>query len=173
VTEPEPGVDAWKEQTSAFDRVQSIATAVTRPRSVAYIAAEAHVAENTARDHLERLVDLNVLLEHDRDGARLYEPDPLHTRLQTLRDLLAEHDRDGLIQLKAELQSRIEGWHDEYGADSPADLRRQAAESETAAQTRDLRNTANDWDLLQYRLAIVEDAIENYGEYDRDFRASA
>jgi len=173
VTEPEPGVQAWKEQTSAFDRVQSIATVVTRPRSAASIADEAHVAENTARDHLDRLVDLNVLLEHDRDGATLYEPDPLHTRLQTLRDLLAEHDRDSLIQLKAEIQSRIEAWRDEYDADSPVELRRRAAESETAAQTRDLRTTANDWDLVQYRLSIVEDAIENYGEYNREFQASA
>ncbi len=119
--------------------------------AAAYIAEEAHVAENTARDHLERLVDLNVLLEHDRDGAMLYAPDPLHTRLQTLRDLLTEHDRDGLIQLKTELQSRIEAWRDEYDAESPADVRHRAADSETAAQTRDLRTTANDWELVQYQ----------------------
>lgn len=172
VTEHTRGVEAWKAQTSAFDRVQSIASTVTQPRSAAYIADEAHVAENTARDHLERLVNLNVLLEHDGDGATRYAPDPLHTRLQTLRDLLAEHDRDGLIQLKTDLQSRVEAWRDEYGADSPTALRRRAAESETAAQTRDLRTTANDWELVQYRLSIVEDAIENYSEYNRD-QASA
>jgi len=36
------GVEAWKEQTTAFDRIQSVASAVSKPRSVSYIADEAH-----------------------------------------------------------------------------------------------------------------------------------
>jgi predicted ArsR family transcriptional regulator len=56
------GVEAWKEQTTAFDRIQSVASAVSQPQLVSHIAAEAHVAENTARNHLTRLVELNVLL---------------------------------------------------------------------------------------------------------------
>ena len=31
----------WVDQTSAFNRVQSVATAVSEPRSVSYIAEEA------------------------------------------------------------------------------------------------------------------------------------
>lgn len=167
-----PGIEAWKEHTSAFDRVQSIASTVSQPRPASYIADEAHVAENTARKHLERLVDLNVLLKSERKGTTLYSPDPLHTRMQTLRDLLDQYDRDELIELKAELQSRIEAWRDEYGVASPTDLRGRAADTETAAQTRDLRKTASDWELVLYRLSIVEDAIENYTTYNQDFRAS-
>lgn len=172
MTEQTPGVEAWKEHTTAFDRVQSVATTVSQPRSASYIADEAHVAENTARDHLERLVNLNVLLKTERDDGTLYAPDPLHTRIQTLRDLLEEHDRTGLIELKAELQSQIEEWKADYGVDSPSALRAQAAETETAAQTRDLKKTASDWELAQYRLSILNDAIENYGTYTQDFRAS-
>ena len=168
-----PGIEAWKEHTSAFDRVQSVASTVSQPRPASYIAAEAHVAENTARKHLERLVGLNVLVKSDRKGTTRYSPDPLHTRMQTLRDLLDRHDRDELIQLKADLQSRIEAWRDEYGVDSPTDLRGRAADTETAAQTRDIRTTASDWELVLYRLSVVEDAIENYAEYTRDFPASA
>lgn len=171
--DPPPGVVAWKEHTSAFDRVQSIASTLSQPRPAAYIAAEAYVAENTARNHLERLVDLNVLMKSDQKGTSLYSPDPLHTRMQTLRDLLDHHDRDELIDLKADLQSRIEEWRDEYGVDSPTDLRGRAADTETAAQTRELRQTASEWDLVRYRLSVVEDAIENYATYTQDFRASA
>ncbi|AUV82539.1 transcriptional regulator [Salinigranum rubrum] len=173
MSETTPGIEAWKEHTSAFDRVQSIASTVSQPRPASYIADEAHVAENTARKHLKRLVDLNVLLKSERKGTTLYSPDPLHTRMQTLRDLLDQYDRDELIELKAELQSRIEAWRDEYGVDSPTDLRGRAADTETAAQTRDLRSTASDWELVRYRLSIVEDAIENYTTYNQDFRASA
>jgi hypothetical protein len=168
-----PGVEAWKERTSAFDRVRSVAGAVSRPRPVSYIATEAHVAENTARDHLERLVDMNVLLKRDMEGTAVYEPDPLHTRVQTLRDLLNEYDHDGLVQLKAELQERVEMWNREYGVESPEALRERAAETDDAAETREIRQTANDWALVRYRLDLVEQAIENYTAYSRDSPAPA
>ncbi|UHQ95074.1 DUF7342 family protein [Haloterrigena alkaliphila] len=173
MTDQSPGVEAWKEHTTAFDRVRSIATTVSKPRPVAYIADEAHVAENTARDHLERLVALNVLLKTERDDGAFYSPDPLHTRIQTLRDLLEEHDRDGLIDLKIELQSKIEDWETDYNAGSPDELRTRAAETDTASQTRNLKKTASDWELALYRLSILEDAIENYAMYTTDFRTSA
>jgi Rad3-related DNA helicase len=169
----DPGVDAWKEHTSAFDRVQAIASTESRPRPASYIADEAHVAENTARDHLERLVDLNVLLKSDREGTTVYSPDPLHTRMQTLRELVERHDHDGLIRLKTELQERVEKWRDEYDVGSPDELRERAAGTETAAETREILETADGWELVSYRLDIVEDAIENYATYSRDYRASA
>jgi hypothetical protein len=173
MTKQTAGVEAWKDHTTAFDRVQSVATTVSQPRPASYITDEAHVAENTARDHLERLVNLNVLLKTERDDGAFYSPDPLHTRMQTLRDLLEEHDRNGLIELKAELQSQIEDWQAAYGVDSPTDLRAQAAETDTAAKTRELNQTASDWELARYRLSILEDAIENYTTYTQDYRASA
>lgn len=168
-----PGVDEWKQHTTAFDRVQSVASTVAEPKPAAYIAEEAHVAENTARDHLERLAEMNVLLRTDRDGTTLYAPDPLHTRMQTLRDLLEAHDHDGLLDLKANLQAEIETWQESYGASSPVDLRKQAANTDDAAATREIRQIAREWELVDYRLDIVEDAIENYATYTRTNRATA
>ena len=173
MSDQEPGVEVWKEHTTAFDRVQSVGTTVSRPRSASYIADEAHVAENTARDHLERLVNLNVLLKTERDGGTVYSPDPLHVRIQTVRDLLEEHNRDGLIDLKIELQSQLEDWETDYSVDAPDELRSRAAETDTASQTRDFKKAASDWELALYRLSVLEDAIENYEAYTTDFRASA
>lgn len=173
MSEKRPEITAWKEHTSAFDRVQSIARTVESPRSAAEIADTAHVAENTAREHLERLVDLNVLLKREQSGTTLYGPDPLHTRLQTLRDLFKQHDRDELIQLKADIQEQIEEWQDEYDVETASALRERGADTETAVKTRDLRKTASDWELLSYRLSVVEEAIENYATYSQDFPAPA
>ena len=169
----EQGLDAWKEHTSAFDRVRSVAQTVSNPRSVAWIAERAAVAENTARDHLERLVELNVLLAYDREGATKYGPDPMHARLQTLRELVEEYDHDELLDRKAALQGDIEEWQAEYGVESVGALREQAATAETATGTKAIRQTADDWELTAYRLGIVEDAIENYAAYSRSDIASA
>lgn len=167
-----PGVDKWTEETSAFDRVQSVASTLDQPATAGEIADEAYVAENTARAHLDRLVEMNVLLEHETETPATYEPDPLHTRMQTMRDLLDHHDHDALLKLKADLQERLAAIQDEYDAKSPEALRERASDTADAEQTRADRRAANDWELLRYRLTIVDDAIENYSTYTRD-RASA
>jgi hypothetical protein len=173
MTETDPGIEAWKEHTSAFDRVRSVAEAVSQPQSASSIADEALVAENTARSHLERLVEMNMLLKTDSEGAALYTPDPLYVRVRTLRDLLEEYDHDGLIGFKEDLQGRIKTWRDEYDVDAPETLRERAAEAEQVEQTSEIRTAASEWELTRYRLSIVEDAIENYTTYSRDDRATA
>ena len=160
-----PGTDVWRENTSAFDRVRSIAVTLSQPRTADWIAEEALVAGNTARDHLQRLVEMNVLQTVSGEQATLYQPDPLYTRMRALRDLLDDRDRDDLIQLRADLQEQIESWQHEYDIDSPDTLRERAAHVKTAAETREVWQVASDWDIVQYRLHLIEDAIEHYSDY--------
>ena len=169
----DPGVERWKNHQSAFDRVRGVAVTLSRPRSAVWIAEQAHVAENTARTHLKRLVEMNVLRETQGEDAVTYRLDPLYRRMCTLRELLDGRDRDDLLDLRADLQEQIETWQTEYGADSAEALREQAATTETAALTRKLRRTANDWDVVRYRLRLVEEAIERYPEYTDAGTASA
>lgn len=173
MTDRSAGDETWKAHTSAFDRVRSVAGSLQEPRSAAWIAEEALVSENTARDHLERLVEMNVLLEVPRDGGTSYAPDPLHTRLQTVRDLLEAYDHDELLALQADLQEQLEAWREQHGVDSPDGLRERAAGVDTAEDTRRLRRIADDWELTRYRLTIVRDAVENYAAYTRGDVASA
>lgn len=167
------GADTWTNHQSAFDRVRAVAVTVSEPRSAAWIADQAHVAENTARDHLQRLVEMNVLQSVRGETATQYRPDPIYTRLQALRDILDGRDRDDLLALRGDLQEQVEAWQAEYDAESPRDLREQAAHAETAAETRAMRRTANDWDIVAYRLRLVEDAIEHYARYTGNSPAPA
>lgn len=160
-----PGVDAWKATESAFDRVRSVAVTLTEPRSADWVANQAAVAGNTARNHLERLVEMNVLEAVSDEGVTRYRPDPLYTRMRALRELLDERDQDDLIELRAELQEQVASWQNAYGVDSADDLRAQAATAETAEGTRTLRRTANDWEIVRYRLGLIEEAIDRYAEY--------
>lgn len=147
--------------------------AASGPRTAVDIADDAAVAENTARDHLDRLVEMNVLLRGERGGATTYELDPIYARAGSIRELLDEHDHDALVQLKAELQERVTEWREQYEVDSPQGLRERAADAEDAATTRRIRTDANDWEVVAHRLGIVEEAIRNYTAYSRPDRASA
>ena len=84
----ESGAELWKEHQNAFDRVRAVAVRVSEPKPADWIAEQAHVAGNTARDHLQLLVEMNVLRTATGGNATRYEPDPLYTRMQALRDFL-------------------------------------------------------------------------------------
>lgn len=132
MSDPTDGVSEWAARTTAYDRVRSVASTVPQPRSVQHIADEACAGEVTAREYLNRLADLGILLKSEREGTPLYRPDPLYTRMTGIRDLLGTHTRDDLLQLKAEMQSQLE---DEDGSKRESDL-------------------------VEYRMSLVSDAIE-------------
>ncbi len=159
------GVNTWKEHTTAFDRVRSIAQTLDQPRTAKYVAGEAAVSETTAHEHLKRLVEMNILRTVDGENATQYEPDPLYARFRTLRQLIDDHTHEELLERKSDLQFEIEELEAQYGVDSPTDLRERAADTESAAETMDLITDASDWELALYHLSVVNDAIDNYTEY--------
>lgn len=165
MTDEPTGSGAWTGQTSAFDRVRSVANTLSQPRPVPYIANEAEVAETTARAHLERLVDIGILLKSNDEGLTCYSPDPLYARMQTIRNLLRENDRDALARHESELEDRIATWRDDYEVESLKELRERAASTESAAETRDILQAVDDWELVSHRLGIIEEAIEKYPRY--------
>ncbi len=103
---------------------------------------------------------MGVLLKSNTGRQTLYSPDPLHTRKQAVRELLDDNDHEALVRYKSELEGRIEWWQDEHEVDSLDELREQAAITDTATETRNLLETVTDWELVAYRLGLVEEAIE-------------
>jgi predicted transcriptional regulator len=135
----DPGVDEWKEQTTSEERVRAVARGIQSPRSVSWIASEAHVDEDTAQQVLVRLVEEGMLTEKECDGASKYVSDPLYDRAETLRDLLAEHEETDLKRLKQELENETRK-NDDPRASS----------------------------LIDYRLALVKDAINLRHSYEME-----
>lgn len=171
---PEPPDDpdwmeTWKKHTSAFDRVKSVTMTLSEPQSAPWIAEQAAVSANTARDHLHRLADLGVVTATDDGGTRHYYPDPLYTRLRDIRALLEETTKQELSEQATELKNDIAAWKTEYDADSPDTLReRAAADTVSAEQAFELTRAASDWDLARYHLSLIQDAITNYDTWTSD-----
>jgi predicted ArsR family transcriptional regulator len=158
---PEP--DRWIEVTSAFDRVRSVAFALQRPQTAGQIADSAHVSEKTARGHLRRLVEMDVLLAAEGDGPTTYYPDPGYMRYREVRTLAREHDRDELTELVATLKRDIEAWQDEYGVEEPDELRVSVTDADVSeAAVYDRQQVAEDWAYTEHRLGLVRDALAGY-----------
>jgi len=130
MTDDDTGVDAWIEATTPPERLRAISQTLTEPRSAAWIADKSYVSEDTVRSHLEQLVDTGLLVERDGDSVSKYSPNYSQIRAQSIENLLDEHNRTELVRLRDDLRN----------------------------QTKQIEGEERE--LLEYRIGLVEDAIE-------------
>lgn len=159
-------VQSWTENTTGFDRVRSVSSAIQRPRTAGWIAAEAHVSEPTARNHLSRLVDLGVLTTDTTDRGKTYYPDPIYTRLIALQELVASNTETELAEQATRVRQEIEDWKDRFDVETPHRLRASIADDATPAEEAQERlRAAADWEMAAYHLTLLRDAIDHYDSY--------
>jgi predicted ArsR family transcriptional regulator len=157
------GTERWVEETSAFDRVRSVAFALQQPQTAGQIAESAHVSEKTARDHLRRLVEMDVMLEETGEGPTTYYPDPAYMRYREVRTLAREHDRDELTDIVATLKRDIEEWRDEFDVEVPDELRASVADGDVSEEAvYERQKIAEDWEYTEHRLGLIKDALAGY-----------
>lgn len=156
----------WTTNASAFDRVRSVVMALPEPKSAAWLADHARVSESTASEHLDRLVDMGLVAAHTSDNDPRYGPDPAYIRFREIRELTADYDRAELREFVAELKASIATIDEQYDAATPEELRATANEPAVSAETaRELRDAAADWEHYDYRLGLLNDAINRYDAY--------
>ncbi|MDL0124186.1 winged helix-turn-helix domain-containing protein [Halobacterium salinarum] len=158
-------VSRWKEATTGFDRVRSVASSLENPRTAGWIADEAHVSEPTARNHLDRLVDLGVLVTDESPQGKTYYPDPVYTRLTAIQELVAKNSEPTLSQQATAIHSDIATWKAEYDVESPRSLRASVTNEISVAEAQKRLRIAADWESAQYQLSLLRDAIDHYETY--------
>ena len=159
-------VEAWSEQTSALDRVISVALTLDRPRTAGWVADEAQVTEKTARSHLERLVELHALVESTAHGTTTYSVDQAYQRFTRLSSLVRKYDRRELEEMVVSAKEDIEEIQAEYDVESPDDLRDRAmADDTTADRTRELLEVASKMETTLSDLDMLRRAVEQYSDF--------
>lgn len=160
------GVQTWIEQTEAFDRVLSIALSLEQPRPASWVSDEAHVAENTARKNLDRLEDLEIVTAVER-GATTYYPNSAYLRFREVSSLAGKYDKDELEEEVRQLKEKAEEISDEYEVEGPTELRELITSEDTsAADIREYRQVASEWETLKHRLSITQQALDQYGQHN-------
>jgi predicted ArsR family transcriptional regulator len=161
--ESNPGTERWIEETSAFDRVRSVAFTLQQPQTAGQIAESAHVSEKTARGHLQRLVEMDVVLAETGEGPTTYYPDPAYMRYREVRTLAREHDRDELTDIVATLKRDIGEWRDEFDVETPDELQASVADEDVSEQeVYERQKIAEDWAYTEHRLGLIKDALAGY-----------
>ena len=157
------GKETWIDETTAFDRVRSVGFTLQQPRTARQIAEDAHVSEKTARSHLQRLVEMDIMLAETGVGPTTYYPDPAYMRYREIRALAREHDRDELTEIVARLKGDIEEWRDEFDVETPDELRASVADADVSKrEVYERQRVAEDWVYTEYRLELLKDALAQY-----------
>lgn len=162
---------AWDDQPAA-DRVRWVAESLSEPRTAHWIADEADVSPATAKKYLEKLAD-DRRLRRLGDGERtLYFPDRITQYLDEVREVYDAHSADELAETLDEIRTQIETWKDKYEVSTPNELRASISGVDREEAVR-RREVAIEWDHLEARIGVIEDALSLHDRFPGDSRALA
>jgi predicted ArsR family transcriptional regulator len=158
--------EAWKDETASVDRVISVAMSLEQPRTAEWVSEQAEVSPTTARDHLDRLVELRVLGSVEQRGAKTYYPDAAYQRFKEVSELVQEHSREELQEIVIQAKEWIQELETEYDVEDPAELRSLATVPDTSAKTaKECFKRASEWDSHRHMLSVAEEALDRYEEF--------
>lgn len=155
----------WTDELSAAERVEAVALTVSEPRTANWIAAEADVAHETATKYLTRLADDGKLRAETQGQQTTYAPDPVGQYLIEMRELYENHSPDELTTSLEEMNDQIRSWKTEYDVETPNELRASLGRATTREDERTRRQAAREWEHLQTRRRLVEDALRLYDRF--------
>ena len=151
-------------QTTGEGRVRMTARQLSEPRTANWIASEADWSHEPTKRVLERLVDDGILYDDKSGTHTTYYPDYRRQATQEamrLRD--SGHTVEELTDRLADMKTQIRDWEDEFGVESPNQLRGTLADESLDAEEEDRRREiAREWEHLQRRIQIVGFAIREW-----------
>ena len=164
---------SWTDGLSAAERVEAVALTVSEPRTANWIATEAEVAHETAAKYLSRLTDDGKLTADTCGRQTTYEPDPVGQYLVEMRELYEEHSPDELATSLEAMNEQIRTWKTEYDAETPNELRASLGRIDDVEDERERRQVAREWDHLETRRRLVEDALRLYDRFPGERRSAS
>jgi len=154
-------VESWTESTTARERVETIATTLSEPRTANWVAEQAEVTWDTAKTHLDDLVDSGVLLTTDDER---YVPDPTRAYFDHLRELILTNDREGLRAELEAIAERIETWQTTYDVESPDELEASLADERSHDEVADRRQALRRWETAVRSRETIRTALLLYDD---------
>lgn len=105
------------------ERVRAAARTLRTSRSASWIANETDVSTKTAQKYLAQLVEDNVLRRVEQGDQTLYCIDRPMATYREIAALQRERDREELTVTLDSMQARSSERKDEYGVETPDELR--------------------------------------------------
>ncbi|SDZ98628.1 hypothetical protein SAMN04488065_1564 [Haloplanus vescus] len=109
----------WKTDTTADERIRTVISRTTTPKSAREISDIAVVSESKARTTLNKLADEGTVRSHQTDAGTVYERDPDWYLLKQISQLSAS---ETLVDQIQRVKQELADYKDKYGATTPEEL---------------------------------------------------
>ncbi len=155
----------WKDDLSPRERVRQIVETVTDPVSANWVAEQADVGWQTAKDELEQLADRGGLRQVDRGGSVRYVPDFTRLYTERIRELALSFSREGLREEIVQAKEEVQEIQSEYGVESREELEASLSDEDvSAAEARDRQRLLREWEEVADELQLLEHALSLYDD---------
>ncbi|TYT61734.1 DUF7342 family protein [Natrialba swarupiae] len=166
-------MDDWTETMTARDRIEDVALTLREPRSVNWIKEQAEVGSwETAKSHLESLVDAGQLTVVTVDGDTRYKIDPMRAYLDHIQELVVENTKDELRDELEAIAAEIADWKREYDVDSLEELEASLGEELPPEEIRDRRKVITYWEENNHHRQLITNALGLYDDLSAQSHAS-
>jgi predicted ArsR family transcriptional regulator len=159
----EDAVSEWIEETTPRERVHSVIERAYDALSADEVAEQAETTPKTARKHLEELDREGFAMKTSQPGrkATLYKRSPTSIVIEEAARINDSVTQSELVERIAEMESEIDSYREQTGADSPEDavLQDGTVDEESLFQWRGTRRNLR---FAKAALAIsqAEDTVE-------------
>lgn len=154
-------VDSWTDSMTARERVETIATTLSQPRTANWVADQAAVKWDTAKKHLDDLVESGVLLRTEEGG---YVPDPTRAYFDHLRDLILTNDKAALRGELESIAERVADWKHTYEVATFEELEDSLATALPPEEIRERRRVLRQWENSQHSRETIQTALRLYDD---------
>lgn len=155
----------WKDELSPRERVRQIAETVTDPVSPNWVADQADVGWQTAKDELDQLADRGDLRAVDQDGDVRYVPDFTRLYTERIRELVLSFSREELREELVRAKEDIQDIQSEFGVESRSELETSLGdEGVSASEARNRQQSLREWDNIADELQLLEHALSLYDD---------
>jgi hypothetical protein len=155
----------WKDDLSPRERVRQIVETVTDPVSANWVAEQADVGWQTAKDELEQLADRGDLRRIARGDGVSYVPDFTRLYTERIRELALSFSREELREEVVQAKEEVQAIQSEYDVESRDELEASLSDQAvSAAETRDRQQSLREWEELTDELQLLEHALSLYDD---------
>lgn len=153
----------WKDDLSPRERVRQIAETVTDPVSPNWVAEQADVGWQTAKDELEQLADRGDFRRVDQSGDIRYVPDFTRLYTERIRELALSFSREELREELVQAKEDIGEIKSEYDVESRSELEASLSDEDvSAAEARERQQSLREFEEIGDKLQLLEHALSLY-----------
>lgn len=148
------------------ERLLDVVAGLRSPTKVSEIAGIADCDTETARDYLEWFDEIGLVHRHDGRPVR-YERNDAYFQWRRIDRIREEYSDQEIVEALSDAIEQIEAYRSQFGASHPDDVSLVEASQDMA--TEDAWEALSEWETLERRVALLDEARRNHPAKRTDF----